>query len=200
MVGPLALPGLLGDVNLFHHWLAPVVHRGGVLAASLPWLDQVGDNGFAANHALEGGLMLLSVVVAAVSSAVALRAYRDGTGHWVQRFVAARLPRLHRVIAAKYWIDEIYRALFVRPFAVLAKLLFNVADKGAIDTVGVRGSAWSVDTLGPLRAGTAQWQRSALCRRLGDRNLRAALLEQRSSGPVHDHARPDGRGGSAGDL
>jgi NADH-quinone oxidoreductase subunit L len=55
----------------------------------------------------------------------------------------------------KYYVDEIYNAVFVRPGKLLGQFLANVVDIGLIDTILVDGSAKFVGVLGKITSG---WQ------------------------------------------
>jgi len=88
-----------------HHWLEPVlapapeVH----LSATLTW-----------------ALMALALLIAVLS-------WRVGAKWYSGDFAAARaaeysLPRLARAIAGRFWVDEIYAVLVVRPLRFLAEL------------------------------------------------------------------------------
>jgi len=59
--------------------------------------------------------------------------------------IAARAGGLYRLLRDKYYVDEIYDALFVRPLvAVSDRVLFRGIDHGLIDGVAVNGSARAV--------------------------------------------------------
>jgi NADH-quinone oxidoreductase subunit L len=165
VVGPLALPGLLGDVNVFHHWLDPTVSVGARVAAGVAGHAPVAENALAHNHPLELGLLLLSLVVAVVSSALAYRLYRAGPSAWAARF-SERFGGLYRASLNKLWVDELYNLLIIRPFKAIAWVLFKVTDKGLIDIVCVHGAAWVVDVLGRvmrrLQSGNLQQYVAAL--------------------------------------
>ncbi len=51
------------------------------------------------------------------------------------------LPGLYRFVLNKYYIDELYQAVFVRPTVQIGKVLWEKADAGLIDGVLVNGSA-----------------------------------------------------------
>ena len=42
----------------------------------------------------------------------------------------------------KFYVDELYQALLLRPLGALARAAYKVVDAILIDTVGVRGAAW----------------------------------------------------------
>jgi NADH-quinone oxidoreductase subunit L len=56
--------------------------------------------------------------------------------------MATALSGLYRLLLNKYWIDEFYDAVIVRPLVrVSDRLLFRGIDAGLIDGVAVNGSA-----------------------------------------------------------
>ena len=147
VLGFLGLPGLVGDHNFMHHWLAPVLERGAAVAAASS-LAAVGPNTLSHSHSLEGLLMAVSVVVALFAWLVlARKLYLGGFSAQIERTVS-KLPRLHRVVYNKYYVDEIYNALFVLPLKWTARLLSDAVDKFLIDFVLVNGSAKLVDVGG----------------------------------------------------
>jgi NADH-quinone oxidoreductase subunit L len=135
-------------LNLFHHWLAPVVERGAHLVAAERRIAAVQPNALA-HTSLEYWLMALSVAVAAIGIAVAYRLYNRGESPAVGR-ITSRFPRLLRAVQATYWVDEIYRWAFVHPLRWLAIALWKAIDAFVIDLVGVNGSAWVVDAVGRI--------------------------------------------------
>jgi NADH-quinone oxidoreductase subunit L len=56
--------------------------------------------------------------------------------------IAASFAGLYRLLLNKYWIDELYDAVLVRPLVwVSDRVLFRGVDAGLIDGVAVNGSA-----------------------------------------------------------
>ena len=88
-----------------------------------------------ANHALEHhetSLIVLSVVLALVGLAAAVFVYRGGLAR--AEALAARFPRLHRLLSGKYYVDEIYEALIHRPLLWLSRNVFlGLGDRLVID-------------------------------------------------------------------
>jgi len=85
------------------------------------------------------------------------------TGWWVARRVykrpAAELPvapveaRWHQVLMNKWYVDECYDAVIIRPLRRLAAFLYETVDAKGIDGLGVHGVARSLGWLGDrLRA------------------------------------------------
>jgi hypothetical protein len=54
----------------------------------------------------------------------------------------------HKVVFNKFYVDELYDLIIVRPLRGLAVLCHRVIDAFVIDLVIVNGSAWAVDFLG----------------------------------------------------
>ncbi|MGE5842215.1 MAG: NADH-quinone oxidoreductase subunit L [Deltaproteobacteria bacterium] len=118
--GFLNWPKALGGNALFEHWLElmwPTVHEAGAHAYS---------------HALEYGLMILSVAIAATAIVVVYFLYRSHTDK-----IKALTERMHPLYEAslnKYWVDEIYKALIIDPLKLLSdKVLFRFVDVGIVD-------------------------------------------------------------------
>jgi NADH-quinone oxidoreductase subunit L len=65
------------------------------------------------------------------------------------------MPWLHRILQNKYYVDELYQALFVKRTVQLGKGLWEKADAGLIDGILVNGSARMI---GNLAAKVRLWQ------------------------------------------
>ncbi len=143
--GLVGVPGELfhhPEWNLIDRFLQPVVaavEYGGEHAA-----------GHAVSAGLEWALVGLSVAVAAIGIAIATRLYLAAGGTEAAQPAARPLALLHRLLLNKYWVDEIYDALIVRPVHGLAIFCWKVVDEVAIDTVCVNGSAFAVELTGDL--------------------------------------------------
>jgi len=126
---PAAIGEPLGHVpNLFHDWLAPVFESGHGAAAE-------------AHHAIppiEYGLMAASVAVAALGVMVAWRLYLKDPR--LPERIAERFHGAYVVLRGKYYVDEAYDFLVVRPFLGLSRFAWRIVDDGLIDGLGVRGS------------------------------------------------------------
>jgi NADH-quinone oxidoreductase subunit L len=138
--GFLGVPASLGGGNIIEHWLAPVFEpaRRTLMLAS---------HGV---HAIEYILMAVSVLIAAGGIYVAWRWYLQTTGvpaRWQERF-----PKLYRLLANKYYVDEAYDAAIVRPIQISSdRFLWKFFDVGVIDGA-VNGSGRLVEfTAGWLR-------------------------------------------------
>lgn len=124
----MGIPKVLGLPSIpfdFYHWLEPVT--GSIHGATAE-----------VSHALEYGLMGVSIAVAVLGILVASHLYlrKPETADRL----AALLPRAYRTLFRKYYVDEIYDALFVQPTKGLCRAGMWF-DLGVIDGI-VNGSAW----------------------------------------------------------
>jgi NADH-quinone oxidoreductase subunit L len=139
--GLLGVPEGLGFHTIPHvlgEWLEPVVARGQSHFT------------YSHDHALEYLLMGVSVAVGVTGWLVARRLYKRP---------AAELPvapveaRWHKVLMNKWYVDECYDAVLIRPLRRLAAFLYETVDAKGIDGLGVHGVARSLGWVGDrLRA------------------------------------------------
>jgi NADH-quinone oxidoreductase subunit L len=113
---PSALLGLglglpLGD-SVIHHWLEPVFHEATELLHHAEAPYQL--------FGIDGVLILASVTVAAVGTAVAWRLFGAEIGPVrlpgrpeSVRELSARIPFLYRASLNKWWFDDLYHLLFI---------------------------------------------------------------------------------------
>jgi NADH-quinone oxidoreductase subunit L len=120
-------PKVLGGGNWFGRFLDPVFEN----PALRPALEHTWN--------LEFGLMLLSVGVALVGFFVAYRWYVKQPK--IAERVAAAAGAGYTFLLNKYYIDELYDALFVNPAKDLGNAL-AAFDLGVVDG-GVNGVGWS---------------------------------------------------------
>jgi len=162
---PLAL---LGALSFLGGWLGPS-------AAFTSWLgvDPAQSNSFAnflapalhgihheVSHATEWALAALALAVSGAGILLATWLYV-----WRPELPArirAAIGGLHRLVANKFYVDELYDALFVRPLVAVSEgLLYRTIDAGLIDGVAVNGSArlvrgFATGVLRQLQSGYAQ--------------------------------------------
>ena len=131
-LGPAAaLNPLLGalnispeDSNSFANFLAPVLSNV---------VHEV-------THSEERLLALYSVGVAAVGAALAYWMYVLAPA--VPAAIRTSLAGMHKLVVNKYYVDELYDRVFVRPLvAISERVLHRFIDVGLIDGVLVNGSA-----------------------------------------------------------
>ncbi|MFQ5882169.1 MAG: NADH-quinone oxidoreductase subunit L [Candidatus Methylomirabilales bacterium] len=131
----VGLVGIPPEHGLFHNFLASVLRHGGETEA--------------ASTALELSLAILSLLVAGAGIGVAYLLYvqwRD-----LPELLMERFRRLYRVLYHKYFVDELYEAIFLDRFRGLCRFFSQVDEKvvdGAVNgtaavTIGVStGSNW----------------------------------------------------------
>ena len=133
--GWVGIPPALGGVNRFEHFLAPVFE-----GAHAP----MGESTHASN-ALENVLMAVSVGMALLGIALAHRMYvREPT---LPGRLVARARGVYRMLANKFWVDELYAATLVAgtraASRALAQFDARVVD-GVVNGTGhaTRGASW----------------------------------------------------------
>ncbi|MDX2438088.1 MAG: NADH-quinone oxidoreductase subunit L [Acidobacteriota bacterium] len=137
----LAVLSIIGGVligfpgQLFHlegwsfidRFLGPVVlthgeHHGHALSLGLEWI-----------------LVAVSVAVAVSGIVVARLFYLKDSGFARASYLASRFPLIYRLLLNKYWVDEIYAAIVIRPILKLSDLLWEFDVRVVDGTVnGVR--------------------------------------------------------------
>ena len=121
--GYVGLPKVLSEVNRFHDWLEPVIaHPAGLAAAEREM-----------STGAEWALILFTTLVAAAGIYLAWQIYGGQNGLAKGRAWAARFPRVHRQLVNKYYVDEDYDAVIVRPLAALSRFFWKVVDTFVID-------------------------------------------------------------------
>ena len=99
-------------------------------------------------HATEWLLMGVSVAFAVGGILLAWKWYAKEGGRVPQR-LAASYPAAYALVADKFRVDELYDALIVRPFALLARLCWKVVDVLIIDGF-LNAAAFLVELTGDL--------------------------------------------------
>ena len=122
LAGFIGLPAVLGG-SQFAHWLEPVIHAHAEAHGS---------------HAMEWGLMALSVAVASGGAFLAFLMYRrESLSPAIFANLAGGL--FHRLFDRKWYVDEIYQVVFVNGSLLLANVL-SAFDKYIVDGI-VNGAA-----------------------------------------------------------
>jgi NADH-quinone oxidoreductase subunit L len=123
--GWIGIPHVIAEVlpwhpeNKLEHWL-------GALVAPAP-TSQV------ANAAMEWSLMGISVVGAMVSAFLAYLFYCKMPR--IPEELVSRIQSLHRVVSHKYYVDEFYQAVIVKPLVRVSEDLWFYVDVRIIDRV-----------------------------------------------------------------
>ena len=131
LAGFVGVPKLLSfgrDINFFHHLLEPVI--------AVPQGMETGEHNVGVG--LEILLVVVAVAVAALGILLAWRLYGGKRGLATETAWETRLPAPHRVLANKYYVDELYDKTVIRGTWGLGRGLFRF-DAGFIDGLLVNG-------------------------------------------------------------
>jgi len=94
-------------------------------------------------------LMGLSVLAGLIGIVLALWWYLKSTE--IPDELAERYADVYRILTHKYYVDEFYNFIIVRPLRVISeKFLWPVVDAGAIDNVMVNGTGRSTSAMGDV--------------------------------------------------
>ncbi|MEM7676327.1 MAG: NADH-quinone oxidoreductase subunit L, partial [Myxococcota bacterium] len=120
---------------LFEHALEPaVVSKKLHLDASVEWT-----------------LMGASVGIAVLGILVGFLLYRKGPSKSMERLTFRGIGQfIHTMLRGKWFIDEVYQRLIIRPLQMVSALLATVIDMWIIDGLIVRGSGYTVVAFGRL--------------------------------------------------
>src|SRR6202163_360886 len=132
--GWVGWPESLGGSDRFSQFLAPVMARQAAEGA-----EAAGVAHAASGSSTEYLLMLLSVAIAAAGIWLAYRWYIQQPE--VPGRIAANFGGLYRLLYNKYYVDQIYDAMFVNRIKDLA-LTLGAFDTGIINGLGVDGAGW----------------------------------------------------------
>ena len=136
--GVLNLPAVLPGAGWLHHWLEPVTAAGDFYRV---------DTHLA--HGTEWALLGLASVIAAVGIIGAWRLLKPEALTPAAQAVAE--TGFQKILLKKWYLDEIYDALVVRPLVWMSsRILWKTVDDGVIDGVGVNGSARFARGLGAI--------------------------------------------------
>ncbi len=114
--------GLVGIGNGFEHFLAPVFGTGEAASAA----------GEGASHGMELLLMFVSVLVAASGAVLAWVLYVSKP--YLPQKIADTLGGFYSAVLNKYYVDELYAALFVKPLVDgSTHILWQGVDRKVID-------------------------------------------------------------------
>jgi NADH-quinone oxidoreductase subunit L len=128
--GWIGWPESLGGSDHFAKFLDPVIARHAEVIAAVPEATQ---------HTTEHQLMVVSVLVAVVGIGLAWFFYLRRPR--IPGTLAARSGGLYRLLYNKYYVDQIYDAMFVNRTKDLGTTL-GAFDRGVIDGLFVNGAGW----------------------------------------------------------
>ncbi|HEX4622631.1 MAG TPA: NADH-quinone oxidoreductase subunit L, partial [Myxococcaceae bacterium] len=89
---------------------------------------------------------LIALAAGGAAAYAYLKFFPSRLGKPVHAFARA----IRSLVQNKFYVDEIYDSLFVKPVKFISFILFKVVDSLLIDTVGVRGTAWVTARVGSL--------------------------------------------------
>jgi NADH-quinone oxidoreductase subunit L len=127
--GWVGVPEALGGHNEFEHFLAPVFS---VTQETAP-----------ASHGLELGLAFVSVATALIGFFIAWLFYYKKPG--TAAAVAERFKPLYGLVAHKFYVDEIYQAIFVTALLGFTRFFLKGFDLVVVDGSGWLASVIAVD-------------------------------------------------------
>jgi len=132
--GWVGVPAGFGGADHFRHFLEPVfLQRAHAHDATAEMLT-----GF--------GSMLVMAIVAILTWTI----YSQRELRWPRR-MATQFQRVYRVLMNKYYVDEIYQAVVIRPLVWLSRvILWRGQDAMLIDRVGVHGTGRLMLLIGRL--------------------------------------------------
>jgi NADH-quinone oxidoreductase subunit L len=137
--GLVGIPAALGGSDRFGAFLEPIL---------LPIAHAPEAAAHELSHATEWLLMGASVAVAVAGVLLAWKWYAKEGARVPQRLAAA-YPAAYALVAEKFRVDELYDAIIVRPFALLARLCWKVVDVLIIDGI-LNAGAFLVELTGDL--------------------------------------------------
>ncbi len=145
MVVPLAILAILSVVGgwmgseRFDKFLSPVFRPGVTVAAAKEVAPSTLPAEGAKEEPSERFLAIVSVAVAALGFLLAWFLYHQSPELPDQ--IAAAFGSLYQAVASKYWIDELYAWIFVKPLIAISGIVFwRGIDQGVIDAT-LDGSA-----------------------------------------------------------
>lgn len=145
-VGYLNVPAVFHDffhwTGLFEHYLEPVISMP--QQAQEHWGYLTAEH----SHAEEWMVMGLSIIGMICGSGLAIALYADGYSPMAVG-LQKRFPRLHALLSHKYYVDELYHALLVRPLADMAYFMWKGIDVVIVDGL-VNGIGQAFTLLGGL--------------------------------------------------
>ncbi len=135
--GYMGMPHLFGVTNYFEHWLAPVIISTSHGSTSHALASGGGD------VAMEWTLMASSVALVLFSIFMAYLLYKKKTE--ISTSLAEKMSGLKNLLLNKYYVDEMYGAILIRPVVYFSLFLWKVFDVVIIDGF-INGSAsWYAD-------------------------------------------------------
>ncbi len=117
--------------TLMENFLAPVFATTNSIIAQTKFID------IAEEHGAPWGVYLQAWMIALLGGGAAYFIYQVRKGQGLEA-----LEPLRKLSFNKFYVDEFYNAVLIRPVTFISRLLHRVVDSAIIDTVAVRGTAW----------------------------------------------------------
>jgi len=124
--GYVGVPHILGGANYFEEFLKPVMHQANNLQADSHLLTPAGHSA-----AIEIILMISSVILVLISIYLAWYLYRKNTE--LPGKIRNNLSGVHYVLHGKYFVDELYSVIIVKPLIGGSLFLWKIVDVFIID-------------------------------------------------------------------
>jgi NADH-quinone oxidoreductase subunit L len=146
--GWVGWPHILGGSNHFEKWLEPVFggEKEAAVAPAINFISSAfASAGGESQSSAEGTLMILAILVAIAGISVAYYLYirrPDIPVAFVRSF-----PGLFNTLYNKYYVDELYQAIFVKGLFALGRFCKRVVDEIIIDGT-INGVAYLVNGVG----------------------------------------------------
>ena len=136
-IGLLAVGAVFAG-QLFHGIFVDAAHAPEFWRQSIAFSEHLAH----AAHEAPMWVKLTPTAVMLIGLAIAWNNYirrPEAAGAFVRQF-----PSVHRFVLNKWYFDEIYDAIFVRPALWLGRVLWHKGDEGTIDRFGPHGAAYAV--------------------------------------------------------
>ncbi len=148
--GWIGIPHFMGGVNHFETWLEPVFTQHAVHGATAAHAAVEHATAHAADTTMEWILAGCSLALGILGLVVGYVVYTKKL-NVADTFKNIGGGFMHRVLLNKYYVDEAYEAIFLRPGFKLSKdILWKGVDAGFIDGILVTGSALVVYLTGSI--------------------------------------------------
>jgi NADH-quinone oxidoreductase subunit L len=133
------------ELNAIDHFLHPVIAQIGPVSHGG---ETVAEAAHAVTLQTEWLLLVASVLVAVAGWMVARRFYTAADAPSIPERLARRFSLAYSTLVNKYWVDELYDSLVVRPIYGLCLVCWKAIDVVIIDTIFVNGSAFVTELSG----------------------------------------------------
>jgi NADH-quinone oxidoreductase subunit L len=123
---------------VFHHWFIEPEAGEAFWRGSIAFNEHL----MHAMHEVPLLVKLAATIAMLIGFGIAWMAYIRQTD--IPARFTSTFDMLYDFVAHKWYFDELYNLLFVRPAFAIGRLLWHRGDEGTIDRLGPNGSAWVV--------------------------------------------------------